>query len=559
MQFHPEMTLWRIAVRSLAALVFSCAFVMVISANPIDAAPLGAAPAVAVAFEGKNQTKGEKALRRGDYPLAEKIFRELLSKDAHDNQARLGLSFALLKQRSLQDAYDHAARVILLDPLSARAHALLGSAILAAGEFRSSVEEFRTALTLNEEEALAIAGLAMVDFYENRLELALPLLRRAASLEPDEPDYIFNLGQAAARSERYKEAADAYERFLTIAPKTDADRRARIRGLIDFLRYLGRQGSLYSPTGANRTTVSFESFDNRPILRLRINGQKDLLRFVLDTGSGMSVVSDVTAQKLGLHSVARGGLARAVGGGGRFEIVYGYLSSVEIGDVKVENVPVYIRKFFDDKIPVDGYLGLSVISRFLTSIDYGERRMTLIRQRQGDTFEAWTTVRGAEGPKAFDPLIPTDSPVEIPLRSTSSGFLSGEVGLEGFDKSLNFIIDTAASITVVSEKLAEQEQLTPLLQSSRMRVYGAAGVTEDVKLVLLPEVTLGITALEKINAAVLDMEPVNETAGFTQSGILGGNFLSHFRIYFDFARGALRLEPLTRTAESVENIKPKKL
>ena len=541
MQFHPEMTLWRIAVRSLAALVFSCAFVMVISANPIDAASLGSAPAVAVTFEGKNQTKGEKALRRGDYPLAEKIFRELLSKDAHDNQARLGLSFALLKQRSLQDAYDHAARVILLDPLSARAHALLGSAILAAGEFRSSVEEFRTALTLNEEEALAIAGLAMVDFYENRLELALPLLRRAASLEPDEPDYIFNLGQAAARSEKYKEAADAYERFLAIAPKTDADRRARIRGLIDFLRYLGRQGSLYSPTGANRTTISFEAYDNRPILQLRINGQKDPLRFVLDTGSGMSVVSDVTAQKLGLRPVARGGLARAVGGGGRFEIVYGYLSSVEIGDVKVENVPVYIRKFFDDKIPVDGYLGLSVISRFLTSLDYGERRMTLIRQRQGDTFEAWTTVKGAENPKAFDPLVPTDSPVEIPLRSTSSGFLSGEVGLEGFDKSLNFIIDTAASITVVSEKLAQEEQLTPLLQSSRMRVYGAAGVTEDVKLVLLPKVTLGITALEKINAAVLDMEPVNETAGFTQSGILGGNFLSHFRIYFDFARGALRL------------------
>jgi predicted aspartyl protease/Flp pilus assembly protein TadD len=558
MQFHPEMTLRRIAVRNLAALVFCCAFVMVISENPIDAGPLGTAPS-AVVFDGKHQTKGEKALRRGDYPLAEKIFRELLSKDAHDNQARLGLSFALLKQRSLQDAYDHAARVILLDPLSARAHALLGSAILAAGEFRSSVEEFRTALTLNEEEALAIAGLAMVDFYENRLELALPGLRRAASLEPDEPDYIFNLGQAAARSERYKEAADAYERFLAIAPKTDADRRARIRGLIDFLRYLGRQGSLYSPSGSNRTTVSFESFDNRPILQLRINGQKDLLRFVLDTGSGMSVVSDVTAQKLGLRSVARGGLARAVGGGGRFEIVYGYLSSIEIGDVRVENIPVYIRKFFDDKVPVDGYLGLSVISRFLTSIDYGARRMTLIRQRQGDTFEAWTTVKGAESPKAFDPLLPTDSTVEIPLRSTSSGFLSGEVGLEGFDKSLNFIIDTAASITVVSEKLAQQEQITLLLQPSRMRVYGAAGVTEDVKLVLLPKVTLGITALEKISAAVLDMEPVNETAGFTQSGILGGNFLSHFRIYFDFARGAIRLEPLTRTAESVENIKLKKL
>ena len=55
-------------------------------------------------------------------------------------------------------------RVIMLDPLSSRGHALLGVAILAAGEFRLSVEEFRTALALNENEALAIAGLAMVDF-----------------------------------------------------------------------------------------------------------------------------------------------------------------------------------------------------------------------------------------------------------------------------------------------------------------------------------------------------------------------------------------------------------
>ena len=68
-------------------------------------------------------------------------------------------------------------------------------------------------------------------------------------MDPDEPDFIFNLGQAAARSEKYKEAADSYERFLMIAPKTDTDRRARILGLIDFLRYLGRQGSLYVPSG----------------------------------------------------------------------------------------------------------------------------------------------------------------------------------------------------------------------------------------------------------------------------------------------------------------------
>ena len=501
----------------------------------------------AAAFADKKAyAKGYRALRKGDYAEAEKIFRDLLGKDAHDKQARLGLSFTLLKQRSLQAAYDHAARVIMQDPLSARAHALLGTAILGAGEFRLSVEEFRTALAIDENEALAVAGLAMVDFYENRLPLAIPRLRKAVSLDPDEPDFIFSLGQAAARSERYKEAADAYERFLVISPKTDTDRRARILGLIDFLRYLGRQGSLYVPAGEYRSSLSFEAPDNRPILQVRVNGQKEPYRFVLDTGSGMSVISEQTAKRLGVKPVARGGLARAVGGGGKFEIVYGFVNSIEVGTARIESVPVYIRKFFDSHVPVDGYLGLSVVSKFLTAIDYGTRRMTLVRQNQTDQFESWTVIRRPESLQALAPVVPNDGAFEVPLRTTSSGFLSGEVGLDGFDKNVNFIIDTAASITVVSEKLSQAEQLLDLLQPSKMRVFGAAGVTEDVKLLQLPQLSLGLSKLEKINAAVLDMEPVNETAGFTQSGILGGNFLRHFRIYFDFARGAMRLEPLNK-------------
>lgn len=444
----------------------------------------------------------------------------------------------------------------MMDPLSARAHALLGAAILGAGDFRNSVEEFRTALALKNDEALAVAGLAMIDFYENRSTPALSGLRRAVSLDPDEPDYVFNLGQAAARCEKYKEAADAYERFLMVAPKTDADRRERIAGLIEFLRYLGRQGALYVSSGASKTTVPFESVDSRPILNVRINGSKEPLRFVLDTGSGMSVISETTAKRLGMKAVARGGLARAVGGGGKFEIVYGYASSIEIGDVKVENVPVYIRHFYDNNVPVDGYLGLSVISKFLASVDYGERTFSLIRQHESDSSVAWTSIKRGEENQALVPTGPKDSAIEVPLRTTSSGFLSGEVGIEGFERTLNFIIDTAASISVVSEKLSQEEQLLELVRPSKMRVFGAAGVTEDVKLIQLPKISLGSTMQEKINAAVLDLEPVNETAGFTQSGILGGNFLKNFRLYFDFARGAIRLEPLSQKAKTVDTMNP---
>lgn len=509
-------------------------------------------PALAASVaDGKALRRADKALRGGEYEVAEKMFRELLAKDPHDNSARLGLSFALLKQRLLQDAYDHAARVVLVDPLSARAHALLGAAILGSGDFRNSVEEFRTALSIQERESLAIAGLAMVDFYENRLASAIRGLRRAVDLDSEEPDYVFNLGQASARSEKYKEAADSYERFLVIAPKTDADRRARIRGLIDFLRYLGRQSSLYELSGRKKTDIPFEAFDGRPVLKVRINGGKDLLRFVLDTGSGMSVISEETAKKLGLRPVARGGLARAVGGGGKFEIVYGFLSSLELGDVKIDSVPVYIRHFFDDKTPVDGYLGLSVISRFIASVDYGNNSFSL--RRSSDSSEQ--DPGGARTWRSEESLLAAGT-VEIPVRTTASGFISGEVRVEGIEKPLNFIVDTGASISVISEKLAEQEDLASYLQPTRMRVFGAAGVAEDVKTVLLPRVLLGAVGREQLSAAVLDLEPINETAGFTQNGILGGNFLRHFRVTFDFPRGFIRLEPLGRTEKGSPGLRP---
>ncbi|HKO97899.1 MAG TPA: aspartyl protease family protein [Pyrinomonadaceae bacterium] len=493
---------------------------------------------------GKQRRRADKALREGEFDVAAKMFREMLAKDVHDRQARLGLSFALLKQRLLRDSYDHAARVLMVDPLSARAHALLGASILAGGDFRESVEEFKTALSIQENEALAIAGLAMVDFYENRLDSAIRGLRRASEIDSSEPDYVFNLGQATARSERYKEAADSYERFLAIAPKTDADRRARIRGLIDFLRYLGRQSSLYVLSGKGRTDVPFESVDGRPVLKVRVNGNKEPLRFVLDTGSGMSVISETTAKKLGLNAVARGGLARAVGGGGKFEIVYGFLSSLELGEVKVESVPVYIRHFFDGATPVDGYLGLSVIARFIAALDYGTNTFSLRRN-----FEPAVVSPEASNVEGGLP----SGIIEIPVRTTSSGFISGEVRVEGIEKPLNFIIDTGATISVVSERLTEQEDLASYMQPTRMRVFGAAGVSEDVKTVLLPRVMLGRVVRENINAAILDLEPLNETSGFSQTGILGANFLRHFRVSFDFQKGLIRLEPLRRANRTNTN------
>ena len=506
-------------------------------------------PNTVFAGDKSTRSRAERALRDGEFDVAENLFRELLTKDPRDHESRLGLGFTLYKKRNLPDALDHAARVISEDPLSARAHSLLGLVILTSGDFRRSIEEFRTALSLDSSNARAVAGLAMVDFYENRMEKSVQGLRRAAFIDPYEPDYVYDLGQVASRTERFKEAANAYERFLAIAPKTDIDRRARIRGLIEFLRYLGAQGTLYHLGGDNRTTVPFERSGSRPIIQVRINGSRELLRFVLDTGSGMSVVSEKTARRLGIKPVARGGMARGVGGGGRFEIVYGFLSSIDIGDIRVSNVPVYMRHIFTSGMEVDGYIGLSVISKYIATVDYGAGTFSLSKGRPDeDQISLQTGIKVSRR----GPTTPQAARLEIPMRFTSSGFLSGEVMVDGINRPLNFIIDTGADISVLSESLFQTEDFENFARGARIPIFGAAGVADSVVTLYLPRISVGAHVREGIQAAVLDLEPINETAGFDQVGILGGNFLRHFRVVFDFQRSVMRLDQINSGSQKQE-------
>lgn len=482
--------------------------------------------------------KADRALRNGEFPEAERLYREILASEPREIGALCGLSQTLIKTHRLREANAHAARAVELDPTSARAHSILGMVALGLGEFPRALTEFRSALGINENTALAIAGVALIDFYENRTRDSLDGLRRASFLSPEEPDFIFAIGQIAARTERYKEAADAYERFLRVAPRNDTDRRERIQGLIEFLRYLNVQGSLYTVGGDDKTVVPFRAPDSRPTLDVRINGNKKPLSFILDTGSGMSVISEDTAKRLGVRIVARGGHARGVGGAGQFEIVYGFLESIEIGGVRVNNVPVYVRKFFANP-EIEGYIGLSVISKFAAVTDYRAGTFTLQRHRGENPAEMWQTLYRVPGPAERE----VPKALQIPIRTTSSGFLSGEVQIEGVQGNLNFIIDTGASISVIGQSLYDREPLKQFARADPMKVYGSAGVAENVTALLLPAVRLGPHQGRNISAAVLNLDLVNQTTGFEQTGILGGNFLRNFRVTFDFVRGYITLEP----------------
>lgn len=469
----------------------------------------------------------ERMIRKGDVLGAEKLLRRVIAENPSFSGARLRLAHLLVKQKILVEAYEIAFDVASKEPKNAFALAVLGSALLSSGQFSEAAQVLHASYKIDNNEALAWAGMGMLNFFENQIDESVEKLERAVYLDNDEPDYFLALAQVSARAEKYREAADAYRRFLDVAPIADADRRERIKGLISFLRYLGNRRSLYDIQGSSVTTIPMEVVNDRPIITLRINNHPEPLRFVLDTGSGISVISDETAAKLKIKPVTRGGQARAIGGDGRFEIVYGFLKSVNIGDVEIDHVPIYIRKFHGTNEKIDGYVGLSLISKFLTTIDYGGSAFTL--ERKGKATRRFELKKGE---------------LFLPLRLTSSGFLSGEVQLDGVEDQLNFIVDTGASISVIGNDVASRDVIMRHIRNEKLRVVGAAGVTDNVSMYILPKLSFGSNTREQVAAIALDLNVINEASGFRQAGILGGNFLKNYRLTFDFQNSKVIFEPV---------------
>ena len=470
--------------------------------------------------------KAAKLARSGSLPEAESLLRHAVELDPKRSDAKVELAYVLVKERRLLEAYDICLPVVEREPSNSRAFAVMGAMLLSAGRFPEATAFFANSIKLNRKEHLAWAGIGMLDFYENKIDEALGHLLTALDLKPDEPDYLFACAQAAGRAERYKEAAEKYQYFLDVTNDLDYDRRERIKGIIKFLRVLGQTGKLYTADGGDQTTVPFELEGDRPIIKLRINDRTEPLRFVLDTGSGISVISDETAKRLKIKAITKGGYAKGIGGDGKFQIVYGLLRKVAIGDVSLKNVPVFLRKFQDGNEAVDGYIGLALISKFLTTIDYGNKTFSLTK-KTADTRE-----------------FQKSDALSLPLRLTSSGFLSGEVQLEGVDAILNFIVDTGASLSVISNRVAKTDGISPFVNDEKMRVIGSAGITDDVSSFLLPRITFGNHTRTSIMAVALDLDIINEASGFEQAGILGGNFLKNYRLTFDFKNSKVVFESI---------------
>ena len=470
-----------------------------------------------------------KAIRLGKYEDALKIYLGMIEANNRDSRARLGASFAYLKMQNYAPCFQPAKEVLGTDDNNARAHALAGVSLLRSGFIRAAVGELQQALNLDPKEALAYGGAAEIDYYEGRPKESRSKSFYAHNLDPEEPDYLVTYARSSSRVEDFKEAADAYELFLEISPPSDSERRDRIKGLIQFYRQLSGL-KVHQVGGPQFTDVPFQlGSDRRPYVRVKLNGRDST--FVIDTGSGFTVISKDAAKRFGVSEIARGGKSQGVGGSGKFQIVYGLIKSLQIGEARIRMIPCFVRPFHGDhdrpvEEKADGFIGLSVLSHFLTELDYKEARMRLDRSDPGSS-----------------PKMSVPGTTLVPFRTTQNGLISVETEFDG-NPFVNAILDSGASSTVISAAAVERLNLgDQIIKGQTTSVIGAAGITENVRMLFIRNCRVADQKQSNLRALVLDFGAINETSGFEQSGILGGDFLRHFRLTIDFNRALLALTP----------------
>jgi predicted aspartyl protease len=243
--------------------------------------------------------------------------------------------------------------------------------------------------------------------------------------------------------------------------------------------------------------------------------------FVMDTGATSTVVSNELADALALP---RGEKQDGRGAAGKMTLVESRLPSLTVGHQTLGSLPVSVTdlSFLGRAMgeQVDGALGHSFLRHFVMTLDYATNALTL-RRPLGDMERALE-----EREIAFRSASAEDPLVVVPIFVNEKG-------------PYDFALDTGASRTVISLELAAEFGLA----TEKISQMTAGGGNGTVSRVQLSSLAIGAARQENLAAAASDfLTQLNAELGSRLHGIVGYDFLRHYRVTLDYPREALTLE-----------------
>jgi hypothetical protein len=319
---------------------------------------------------------------------------------------------------------------------------------------------------------------------------------------------------------RYEEAAVAFGNYVNLLPHKDQSQRAAwSRAQIRFLRSLGRRVPFdMEPDVAEQLhTVPFRLVQDKIIVKASVNGHREI-DFVVDTGAEQTVVSREVARASNVRPIVYT-LSAGVGEVGLRGLQLGWIDSIEIGSLKMDNVPTLIKNPPLTGIPKRAVESFSPLAaRLSLTVDYERSQLTIGRKIPRD---------------------PAD--VVLPLRQHRLVTVRGTVN----DQDASFVVDTGGEVISISSQTASMLSRRPVVRHLPLRVFGSSGWDPDAFLLPGIDLMFNTIAFPNYPVVVLNLQAPSALLGFQVGGTIGHNFLSRYRVAIDLEESVVRLKDIS--------------
>jgi len=431
---------------------------------------------------------------------------------------RIGVISSALRVAEFDLARHEAEKLVKTDPIGPDAMSLYGDALWASGLFDAAETRYRDALAKVPDLARGHHGMARSMAARGRLSDAMNEAQAALRLAPRDLEIHHTVGTIFERMHKYEEAAAAYSNYVNLLPNKDHSEKADwSRAEIRFLRSFGQKVPFDTEVGTDDRlyTVDFRLVNEKVVVRAKVN-DASAQDFVVDTGSENTVITRTTAQHLGIQPITYT-LSAGVGRVGLRGLQLARIDSLEIGSLKVRNIPCLIKNPPLRDIPVKETESLSPLALgYSMIIDYKTHKLTFGKHL-------------GEEPKDF----------ELPLRLYRLATVQGTVDT---DHQANFVVDTGGEVISISQATATALNKPQTGRRIALKVYGTSGWDDDA--FLMPGVDLAFEQIQYRNfpVVVLNLDAPSALLGFQLGGIVGHKFLSKYRVVIDLERSVLRLK-----------------
>jgi Flp pilus assembly protein TadD/predicted aspartyl protease len=394
---------------------------------------------------------------------------------------------------------------------------LYADSLWSAGLFDEADDVYRQALSINAESSRARFGIARSLATRTKLDQALSEALAALAIAPRDGEIHAEVGNIYERLNRFDEAANAYNNFINLLPNKDrSDKASWTRSQVKFLKaFEGRLPVDIDPQDLETPhTMPFRLVDDKIVVQGKVNGGRSQ-DFILDTGSEETVISGDTARRANISPITYT-LSAGVGEVGLRGLQLSRIDRLDIGDLQVRNLPVLIKNPALRGIPKREGESFSPIAFGLSMlIDYQHRQLTIARD------------------------IPVgENDLRLPLRVHRLAMVRGMLN---DIRPTYFVVDTGGEVISISAETAGHFGKSAY-RKIPLKVYGTSGWDRDA--FLLPGMNLNFDQIEYKNMplVVLNLRAPSVLLGFQLGGIVGHNFLSHYRVALDTARSELRLQ-----------------